>query len=161
MSVSKPDKRRKYDGAFKAEALRLARESRSTRAAAHQLDISEKLLYRWQQAQAVAEAGSVEHAQDPAYRALRAENQRLERELAILKKHWSSSAARPDEHLPFYRAAAPPLPGSRVVPGAGHGPERLLCLTATAPTNSPGPGAGRMPDLRPACPPLRHPPPTG
>jgi hypothetical protein len=34
----------------------------------------------------VAVAGSVKQAQDPAYRALRAENQRLERELAILKK---------------------------------------------------------------------------
>ncbi len=86
MPVSKPDKRRKYDDAFKTEALRLARESRSTRAAARQLGISEKLLYRWQQAQVGAEAGSVEQAHDPAYRALRAENQRLERELAILKK---------------------------------------------------------------------------
>ena len=85
MSVSKPDKRRKYEDAFKAEALRLARESRSTRAA-RQLSISQKLLYRWQQVQAVAEAGSVEQAQNPAYRTLRAENQRLERELAILKK---------------------------------------------------------------------------
>lgn len=82
MSVSKPDKRRKYDEAFKTEALHLARESRSTRAAACQLGISEKLLYRWQQAQTVAEAGSVAQAQDPAY----PENQRLERELAIVKK---------------------------------------------------------------------------
>ena len=86
MAVSKPDKRRKDDEAFKTEALRLARGSRSTRAAARQLGISEKLLYRWQQAQAVAEAGSLEQAQDPAYRALRTENQRLERGLAILKK---------------------------------------------------------------------------
>ncbi len=50
------------------------------------MGISEKLLYRRQQVQAVAEAGSVAQAQDPVYRALRAENQRLERELAILKK---------------------------------------------------------------------------
>ncbi|WP_088843306.1 transposase [Hymenobacter gelipurpurascens] len=42
--------RRKYDEAFKAEALRLASESRSTQAAARQLGISPKLLYRWQQA---------------------------------------------------------------------------------------------------------------
>lgn len=34
MSISKPDKRRKYDESFKAEALHLARGSRSTRAAA-------------------------------------------------------------------------------------------------------------------------------
>jgi transposase len=32
-----PDKRRKYDEAFKSEALRLAGESRSTQAAARQL----------------------------------------------------------------------------------------------------------------------------
>ena len=48
ISGSSPDKRRKYDEAFKAEALRLASESRSTQAAARQLGISPKLLYRWQ-----------------------------------------------------------------------------------------------------------------
>ncbi|RZJ94419.1 MAG: hypothetical protein EOO60_03100 [Hymenobacter sp.] len=51
MSVEKnkktPDKRRKYDNAFNAEALRLASESRSTQAAAQQLGSSPKLLYRW------------------------------------------------------------------------------------------------------------------
>ena len=35
-----PDKRRKYDDAFKAEALRLASESRSTQAAAQQLGLT-------------------------------------------------------------------------------------------------------------------------
>lgn len=44
LQESKPDKRRKYDDAFKTEALRLAGESRSTRAAARQLGISERLL---------------------------------------------------------------------------------------------------------------------
>jgi transposase len=43
-----PDKRRTYDEAFKAEALRLAGESRSTQAVAWQLGISPELLYRWQ-----------------------------------------------------------------------------------------------------------------
>lgn len=81
-----PDKRRKYDAAFKAEALRLASESRSTQAAARQLGISPKLLYRWQQAQLVAEVGSVEVARDPEVRALRAANKRLAQELDILKK---------------------------------------------------------------------------
>ena len=52
-----PDKRRKYDVAFKAEALRLTSESRSMQAVARQLGISPKLLYRWQQAQLVAEVG--------------------------------------------------------------------------------------------------------
>lgn len=45
-----PDKCRKYDEAFKTEALRLASGSRSTQAAARQLGISSKLLYRCQQA---------------------------------------------------------------------------------------------------------------
>ena len=42
-SKTTPDKRRKYDEAFKAEALHLASESRSTQAAAQQLGISPKL----------------------------------------------------------------------------------------------------------------------
>ncbi|WP_170170291.1 transposase [Hymenobacter perfusus] len=46
-SGASPDKRRKYGDAFKAEAQRLAGESRSTQAAAWQLGISPKLLYRW------------------------------------------------------------------------------------------------------------------
>ncbi|RZL13272.1 MAG: hypothetical protein EOO62_08615 [Hymenobacter sp.] len=81
-----PDKRRKYDVAFKAEALRLAAESRSTQAAARQLGISPKLLYRWQEAQLVAEVGSVEVARDPEVRQLRAQLKRAEQELDILKK---------------------------------------------------------------------------
>ena len=85
-SKTTPDKRRKYDDAFKAEALRLASESRSTQAAAQQLGISPKLLYRWQQAQLVAEVGSVEVARDPEVRALRARLKRAEQELDILKK---------------------------------------------------------------------------
>ena len=60
-----PDKRRNDDNAYKAEALRLASESRSTQAAALQSGISPKLLYRWQQAQVVAEVGSVEVARNP------------------------------------------------------------------------------------------------
>ena len=81
-----PDKRRKYDEAFKAEALRLAGESRSTQAAARQLGISPKLLYRWQQAQLVSEVGSEEVARDPEVRALRARLKRAEQALDILKK---------------------------------------------------------------------------
>ncbi|MBF9239624.1 transposase [Hymenobacter sp. BT683] len=81
-----PDQRRKYDEAFKAEALRLASESRSTQAAARQLGISPKLLYRWQQVQLVAEVGSADVARDPEVRALRARLKRAEQELDILKK---------------------------------------------------------------------------
>jgi transposase len=90
MSVEKskktPDKRRKYADAFKAEALRLASESRGTQAAAQQLGISPKLLYCWQQAQLVAEVGSVEVARDPEVRQLRAQLKRAEQELDLLKK---------------------------------------------------------------------------
>ena len=85
-SGASPDKRRKYDEAFKAEALRLASGSRSTQAAARQLGISPKLPGRWQQAQLVAEVGSEEVARDPEVRALRARLKRAEQELDILKK---------------------------------------------------------------------------
>jgi transposase len=85
-SGSSPDKRRKYDKASKAEALRLAGESHSTQAAARQLGISPKLHYRWQQAQFEAEVGSEEVARDPEVRALRARLKRAEQELNILKK---------------------------------------------------------------------------
>jgi len=78
-----PKKRRTYDAAFKAEALRLASESRSTRAAARQLGIREKLLYHWQAAEQV---GSAEVARDPQVKALRAANKRLAQEVKILKK---------------------------------------------------------------------------
>jgi transposase len=55
-------------------------------AAAWQLGISPKLLYRWQQAQLVAKVGSEEVAHDPKVRALRAQLKRAEQELAILKE---------------------------------------------------------------------------
>ena len=42
-----PTKRRRYDAAYRAEALRLAGESRSTQAAARALNINPKLLYKW------------------------------------------------------------------------------------------------------------------
>ena len=82
-SGASPDKRRKYDEVFKAEVPRLAGESRSTQTAARQLGISPKLLYRWQQAQLVAEVGSEEVARDPEVRALRARFKRAEQELDI------------------------------------------------------------------------------
>ena len=43
-----PSKRRRYDAAFRAEALRLAGESRSTQAAARALNSDPKRLYKWQ-----------------------------------------------------------------------------------------------------------------
>ncbi|MGI4763425.1 MAG: transposase [Janthinobacterium lividum] len=43
-----PTKRRRYDAAFRAEALRLASESRSTQGAARALNIDPKRIYKWQ-----------------------------------------------------------------------------------------------------------------
>ena len=81
-----PRKRRRYDEAFRAEALRLASESRSTQAAARQLGISPKLLYKWQKAaQPVLEVGN-EESESAAMRQLRAEVRRLQQERDILKK---------------------------------------------------------------------------
>ena len=86
MNASSPRKRRQYDAAFRTEALRLASESRSTQAAARQLGISPKLLYKWQKAaQPVLEVGSGE-GESAAMRQLRAENRRLQQERDILKK---------------------------------------------------------------------------
>ena len=67
------------------EALRLASESRRTQAAARQLGSGPKLRYHWQQAQLVAEVGSLEVARDPEVHALRAVNKRGTQELDSLK----------------------------------------------------------------------------
>ena len=83
-------KQRRYDEAFRAEALRLASESRSTQAAARQLGISAKLLYKWQKAIALpSELGDGE-GESAAMRQLRAENRRLQQERDILKKALAS-----------------------------------------------------------------------
>jgi transposase len=82
--MEKPDKRRKYDSAFKAEALRMARESRSTQAAARALNLNPKLLYRWQQEALPALPADPSEAAE--VRQLRAANKRLAQELEILKK---------------------------------------------------------------------------
>nr|GFD00766.1 hypothetical protein [Tanacetum cinerariifolium] len=74
--MAKPDKRRNYDEAFKTEALRVARESRSTQPPARSLNIRPKLLYEWQKAvQPPLPADPTE------VRQLRAANRRLEQEL--------------------------------------------------------------------------------
>ena len=46
----KPDNRRKYDAAFRTEALRLAEQTRSIQATARALNIDLKRLYQWQKA---------------------------------------------------------------------------------------------------------------
>jgi transposase len=72
MENAPPTKRPPYDAAFRAEALRLASESRSTLAAARALNLDPKRLYAWQKAaQLPLPADPVE------VRALRVANQRL------------------------------------------------------------------------------------
>ena len=85
-----PIKRRRYDAAFRAEALRLASESRSTQVAARALNIDPKRLYKWQK-EALTPAAAARGAElDPAtaaeLRQLRAANRRQAQELDILKK---------------------------------------------------------------------------
>jgi transposase len=86
----KPDKRRKYDAAFRAEALRLAAQSRSTQAAARALNIDPKRIYQWQKEAQTPVAAALGPALDPAtadeLRQLRAANRRQAQELEILKK---------------------------------------------------------------------------
>lgn len=82
--MEKPDKRRKYDAAFKAEALRMARESQSTQAAARALNLNPKLLYKWPQD--ALPALPADPSEAAGVRQLRAANKRLAQELGILKK---------------------------------------------------------------------------
>jgi transposase len=94
----KPDKRRKYDAAFRAEALRLAEQSRSTQAAARALNIDPKRIYQWQKAAQTPAAAAFGPALDPAtaaeLRQLRALARRQAQELAILKKAIASKRLR-------------------------------------------------------------------
>lgn len=84
--------RRKYDGEFKAEVLKMLADGQSARHISQKLDVGENLIYRWKAQQkvaiAVAEAGS-----DGRMLALMEENERLraqvkraELERDILKK---------------------------------------------------------------------------
>jgi len=85
-----PAKRRRYDAAFRAEALRLAAESRSTQAAARAINIDPKRIYKWQKKALTPVAAARGTELDPAIaaelRQLRAANRRQAQELEILKK---------------------------------------------------------------------------
>jgi len=95
---SHPSKRRRYDAAFRAEALRLARESRSTQAAARALNIDPKRIYKWQKEALTPVAAARGAELDPAtaaeLRQLRAVNRRQAQELEILKKAIASKRCR-------------------------------------------------------------------
>lgn len=90
-----PTKRRRYDAAFRAEALRLAGESRSTQAAAHTLNIDPKRIYKWQKEAltqvAAARGAELDSATAAELRQLRTANRRQAQELDILKKPLPSS----------------------------------------------------------------------
>ena len=96
----KPDKRRKYDAAFRAEALRLAAQSRSTQAAARALNIDPKRIYQGQKATQTPVAAALGAALDPAtaaeLRQLRALARRQAQELEILKKAIALFSQTPD-----------------------------------------------------------------
>jgi len=91
----KPDKRRKYDAAFRAEALRLAEQSRSAQAAARALNIDPKRIYQWQKAAQTPVAAALGATLDPdtaaELRQLRALARRQAQELEILKKAIASA----------------------------------------------------------------------
>ena len=96
-----PAKRRRYDAAFRAEALRLTSESRSTQTAARALTIDPKRIYKWQQ-QALTPVAAARGAElDPAtvaeLRQLRAANRRQAQELEILKKAIIIFSQTPDQ----------------------------------------------------------------
>lgn len=83
-------KRRRYDAAFRAEALRLASESRSTQAAARALNIDPKRIYKWQKAALTPVAAARGVDSDPTtaaeLRQLRAADRRQAQEFDMLKK---------------------------------------------------------------------------
>ena len=64
--TTNPDKRRKYDAAFRAEALRLAEHNRSAQAAAWALNIDPKRIYQWQKAAQTPVAAALGATLDPA-----------------------------------------------------------------------------------------------
>ena len=100
MEKAPPLKRPRYDASFRAEALRLASESRSTLAAARALNIDAKRIYAWQKAaQPPLPADPAEAAEGRA----RAANKRMAMELDILKKHRHLlPSPRPLEHAAIY-----------------------------------------------------------
>ena len=83
MEKAPPTKPPCYNAVFRAEALRLASESRSTRAAARALNIDPKPLYAWQK---VALPLPTDPAKAAGMRMPRVANNQLAQELKILKK---------------------------------------------------------------------------
>ena len=64
--TAKPDKRRTYDAAFRAEVWRLAKQSCSTQAAVRAFNIDPKRIHQWQKAAQTLVAASLGAALDQA-----------------------------------------------------------------------------------------------
>ena len=130
-----PSKRRRHDAAFRAEALRLAGESRSTQAAARALNSYPKRLYQWQKAAQTPVAAAFGAALDPdtavELRQLRAANRRQAQELDMLEKAIASAC------LKRRRSQTPdPMSCYRFVEAQrDHYPGRLLCQLLRVPAS--------------------------
>lgn len=78
--------RRRYDEAFKAEAVQMLVDGHSAQSIVDRLGISgTNLLYRWKQQQ-LKQAGPVGEQLDSRLRELELELQRVQRERDVLKK---------------------------------------------------------------------------
>ena len=86
-------KRRRYDAAFRTEALHLAEQGRSTQAAARALSVNPKLLYKWQKEAltpiAAARGAELDPATAAELRHLRALSRRQAQELTILNRTYA------------------------------------------------------------------------
>ena len=119
--MEKPDKRRTYDAAFRAEELRVV-------AAAHALNLNSKLLCKWQgDAYPALPAAPAEAAE---VQQLHAANRRLAQELEILKKPspFFRPARQPHELLSIHGAAVRCLSHAAPLPGVKSRPSSILCL---------------------------------
>ena len=134
-----PIKRRRYDAAFRAEALRLAGESRSTQAVARALNINGKLLYKWQKEALTPVAAARGAELDPAtaaeLRQLRATNRRQAQAGArhLKKSHCHLLGDRqPMSRYRFIEAQRSQYPVRFALPGGGGAGQRFLCVATSA-----------------------------
>ena len=85
-SLPHPPKRRRFDDAFKQEAIQMLLDGHAASTVAERLGISNaNLLYRWKREQ-MQQSGYVASTLDQQVQTLTAELRRVERERDILKK---------------------------------------------------------------------------
>lgn len=84
--LSPPPKRRRFDAAFKQEAVQMLFDGHAASSVAERLGIAHaNLLYRWKREQ-LQQSGPVASTLDQQVQTLTAELRRVERERDILKK---------------------------------------------------------------------------